>query len=89
MEDQDPAGLLWQDCCCWLLTIDARCETGLFDERPLTEDGSGFPSLWNGDRQGGQHLHGVGLAIKNSLLPGLSEAPEAGMKRLMTLLVLG
>ena len=45
----------------------------------------GYTFYWKGYSQGGQHLHGVGLAIKNTLLPKLTETPVGISERLMTL----
>lgn len=43
------------------------------------------PDFWRGYPTGGQHLHGVGLAIKNIILPNLTEAPIGISERLMSL----
>ena len=55
------------------------------DEGSLTEDGMGYTFFWKGYPSGGQHLHGVGLAIKNPLLPRLTKTPVGISERLMTL----
>ena len=45
----------------------------------------GYTFYWKGYPQSGKHLHGVGLAIKNTLLPKLTETPVGISERLMTL----
>lgn len=47
------------------IDISALSETRLLDGGLLTEEGSGYTFCWKGYFPGGQHLHGVGLAIKN------------------------
>ena len=67
---------LWPSCnngC--FIDIAALSETRLLDEGSLTEEGMGYTFYGKGYPQGGQHLHGVGLAIKNRLLPKLNETP--------------
>jgi len=66
------------------INIAALSETRLLDEGSLTEEGSGYTFFWTGHPPGGQHLHGVGLAIKNTQLPRLTETPcrtSGGWKR--------
>lgn len=67
------------------IDIAALSETRLLDEGSLTEEGMGYTFYWKGYPTGGQHLHGVGLAIKNTLLPRLTETPVGISERLMTL----
>lgn len=67
------------------IDIAALSETRLLDEGSLIEEGSGYTFFWKGYPLGGQHLHGVGLAIKNTLLPRLTETPVGISERLMTL----
>ena len=67
------------------IDIAALSETRLLDEGSLTEVGSGYTFFWKGYPSGGQHLHGVGLAIKSTLLPRLTETPVGISERLMTL----
>ena len=57
----------------------------MLEEGSLTEEGMGYTFFWKGYPSGGQHLHGVGLAIKNTLLPRLTETPVGISERLMTL----
>lgn len=57
------------------INIAALSETRLMDEGSLTEEGMGYTFFWKGYAPGGQHLHGVGLAIKKTLLPRLTETP--------------
>lgn len=67
------------------IDIAALSETRLLEEGSLTEEGMGYTFYWKGYPAGGQHLHGVGLAIKNTLLPKLTETPVGISERLMTL----
>ncbi|KAI4826128.1 hypothetical protein KUCAC02_021775, partial [Chaenocephalus aceratus] len=67
------------------IDIAALNETRILDEGSLTEEGMGYTFFWKGYPSGGQHLHGVGLAIKNTLLPRLAETPVGISERLMTL----
>ena len=53
----------------------------------LTEEGIGYTFYWKGYPQSGQHLHGVGLAIKTTLLPKLTETPVVISEKLMTLCI--
>ncbi len=45
----------------------------------------GYTFFWKGFPSGGQHLYGVGFAIKNTILPSLTETPVGISERLMTL----
>ncbi|KAI4825265.1 hypothetical protein KUCAC02_020952, partial [Chaenocephalus aceratus] len=67
------------------IDIAALSETRILDEGSLTEEGMGYTFFWKGYPSGGQHLHGVGLAIKNTLLPRLAETPVGISERLMSL----
>lgn len=67
------------------IDITALSETRLLDEGSLTEEGSGYTFFWKGYPPGGQHLHGVRLAISNTLLPRLTETPVSISETLMTL----
>ena len=69
------------------IDIAALSETRLMEEGSLTEKGMGYTFFWKGYPSGGQHLHGVGLAIKNTLLPRLTETPVGISERLMTLCI--
>lgn len=66
------------------IDIAALSETRLLHEGSLTEEGAGYTFFWKGSPPGGQHLYGVGLAIKNTLLPSLTETPVGISERLMT-----
>ncbi|KAL6464878.1 hypothetical protein MHYP_G00271950 [Metynnis hypsauchen] len=66
------------------IDIAALSETRLLDEGSLTEEGMGYTFFWKGYPLGGQHLHGVALAIKNTL-PRITETPVGISERLMTL----
>lgn len=67
------------------IDIAALSETRFLDEGSLKEEGMGYTFFWKGFPPGGKHLHGVGLAIKNTLLPSLTETPIGISERLMSL----
>jgi len=67
------------------IDIVALSETRLLDEGSLTEEGMGYTFFWKGFPSGGQHLYGVGFAIKNTILPSLTETPVGFSERLMIL----
>ncbi|KAI8516668.1 hypothetical protein Bbelb_052490 [Branchiostoma belcheri] len=74
----------------WELTrldidIAALSETRLADEGQLQEDAGGFTFFWKGLPQEDRRIHGVGFAIRNSLLKDLEEIPTGVNERLMTL----
>ena len=66
------------------IDIAALSETRLLEEGSLVEEGQGYTFFWKGYPTGGPHHHGVGLAIKNSLLPSLTETPTGISERLMS-----
>ncbi|KAL1251642.1 hypothetical protein QQF64_019438 [Cirrhinus molitorella] len=70
---------------CYNFIIAALSETRLLNEGSLTEEGMGYTFFWKGFPPGGQHLYGVGFAIKNIILPSLTETPVIINERLMTL----
>ena len=65
--------------------IAALSETRLADEGSLTEVGEGYTFFWKGLPADSQRIHGVGFAIRTSLLNQLTETPVAVSERLMTL----
>ena len=67
--------------------IAALSETRLLYEGSLTEEGQGYTFLWKGYPTGGPHHHGVGLAIKNSLLSSLTQTPIDISERLMSVCI--
>lgn len=64
--------------------IAALSETRLLDKGCLKEEGQGYTFFWKGYPTGGPHHHGVGLAIKNSLLPSFTDTPTGIGERLMS-----
>lgn len=64
------------------INIAAFSET--LDEGSLMEEGMGYTFFSKGYPPDGQHLYGVELAIKNTLLPRLIETPVGISERLMT-----
>ena len=57
------------------IDLAALSEIGLSGEDSLTEVGEGYTFFWRGYPQGERRLHGVGFAIKTSLLHYIPEAP--------------
>lgn len=69
------------------IDIAALCEARLLDEGSLKEEEMGYTFFWKGFPPDGQHLPGVGLAVRNTLLPSLTETPVGISERLMSLRV--
>ena len=67
------------------IDIAALSETRLPNEDSLTEVGGGYTFFWRGLPEEADRIHGVGFAIKTSLLNSLSESPIGISERLMTL----
>ncbi len=67
------------------MDVAALSETRLLEEGSLNEMGEGYTFFWKGYLLGGQHLHGTGFVIKNSLLSRLPETPVGISEWLMTL----
>ena len=65
--------------------IAALSETRLSDEGSLCETGAGYTFFWKGYPSGSPRIHGVGMALKNSLVEKLTESPTYISERLMTL----
>ena len=67
------------------IDIAALSETRLPDEDSLTEVGAGYTFFWRGLPKDDQRIHGVGFAIKTTLLLKLPESPVGISERIMTL----
>ena len=67
------------------IDIAALSETRLPDEGSLTERDQGYTFFWKGLPSGSPRIHGVGFAIRNSLLHLLPETPVGINERLMSL----
>ena len=67
------------------IDIAALSETRLPNEGSLAEVGGGYTFFWRGLPEEADRIHGVGFAIKTSLLNSLSESPIVISERLMTL----
>jgi len=65
--------------------IAALSETRLADEGSLTEVGGGYTFFWKGLHPDDRRIHGVGFAIRTSLLSQITESPVGINERLMTL----
>ena len=65
--------------------IAAISETRLPDEGSMSESGSGYTFFWKGKAQDEDRNHGVGFAIKSSLLKQIPSLPVGISERLMTL----
>lgn len=66
------------------IDIAALSETRNSEEGSLAEAGEGYTFFWKGLPEGVTRIHGVGLAIRSSLLRNLSSMPSGINERLMT-----
>jgi len=69
------------------IDIAALSETRSADEGSLSEVGEGYTFFWKGLPSDERHIHGVGFAMRTTLLNKLPETPIAVSERLMTLRV--
>jgi len=67
------------------IDIVALSETRRAGEGQLREEQGGYTFFWKGLEENERRIHGVGFAIKNSVLSKLSELPVGINERLMTL----
>jgi len=65
--------------------IAALSESRLADEGSLTEVGGGYTFSWKGLHSDDRRIHGVGFAIRTSLLSQITESPVGINAPLMTL----
>ena len=63
--------------------IAALSETRLADEGSITEDHGGYTFFWKGLPQQERRIHGVGFAVKNSILEKCGTVPVGISERLM------
>ena len=75
--------LISQELLKYNVDIAALSETRLADEGSLTEDLGGYTFYWKGLSQEERRIHGVGFAIRNSLLKSFHSAPIGISERLM------
>ena len=69
------------------IDIAALSETRRHGEGSLREEGGGYTFYWKGYEAGHPRIHGVGFAIRNEILPKVSELPIGVSERLMTIKV--
>ena len=67
------------------IDIAALSETRLADEGSLTEQNCGYTFFWKGKAENEDRIHGVGLAVKTSLMKQLPDLPTGVNERLMKL----
>ena len=67
------------------IDIAALSETRLADEGILKEDGGGYTFFWRGKPEAEDRLHGVGFAIRTSLMKSVPSLPVGINERLMKL----
>ncbi len=67
------------------IDIAALSETRFPDSDSLTEVGEGYTFFWQGLPKEAVRIHGVGFAIKTSLMKNLPESPIGVNERIMTL----
>ena len=75
--------LIAQELARYQIDIAALSETRLADEGSLTEDQGAYTFFWKGLPLNEQRIHGVGFAIKSSLLKTLHSSPTGISERLM------
>jgi len=87
-EDSDRSAgrtaLIAAELCRYDVDIAALSETRLADEGYLTEVGGGYTFCWKGLPHDARRTHGVGFAIRSSLLSQITESPVGISERLMT-----
>lgn len=66
------------------IDIAALSETRLSGEDSLIESGEGYTFFWRGLPEGERRLHGVGFAVKTSLLLQIPEIPVGINERIMS-----
>ena len=66
------------------IDIAALSETRLADEGCLQEVGQGYTFYWKGLPADQRRIHGVGFAVKTSLLASIEDSPTIFSERLMT-----
>ena len=69
----------------YAVDIAALSETRLSGEGSLREDGGRYTFYWRGYPEGSPRIHGVGLAIKNSIADAVTESPIYISERLTSL----
>lgn len=67
------------------IDIAALSETRLADEGSVAELKGGYTFFWKGKAQAEERIHGIGLAIKTSILKQLPDLPSTINERLMKL----
>ena len=67
------------------IDVAALSETRLSGEGSLCEEGEGYTIYWRGYPDGVPRIHGVGIALRNSIAANLTESPVYVSERLMTL----
>ena len=67
------------------IDIAALSETRLAEEGSIAELKGGYTFFWKGKAQEEERIHGIGLAIKTSILKQLPDLPTAINERLMKL----
>ena len=67
------------------IDIAALSETRLADEGSLKEEGGGYTFFWKGKPQDEDRIHGVGFAIRSSLLKSIPALPVGINERFMKL----
>ena len=77
--------LISQELSKYNIDIAALSETRLAGEGSLTEDLGGYTFFWRGLPQEERRIHGVGFAIRNSLLKSLHSNPIGISERLIKL----
>ena len=77
--------LIAQELSRYNVDIAALSETRLADEGSVSENSGGYTFFWKGYRPEERRIHGVGLAIRNTLLKACPDNPIGISARLMKL----
>ena len=76
--------MIAKELACYRIDIAALSETRLADEGILKEDGGGY-TFWRGKPEAEDRLHGVGLAVRTSLMKSIPSLRVGINERLMKL----
>ena len=67
------------------IDVAALSETRISGEGSLCEPAGGYTFFWKGCPEGAPRIHGVGIAVRNSIAENLTETPVYISERLMSL----
>ena len=85
LRPQRRTALIARELARYQIDIAALSETRLAEEGSVAEPKGGYTFFWKGKAKDEERIHGVGLAIKTSLLSKLPNLPSSVNERLMKL----